>query len=384
MNRPVFLLLIFVLPFTVFGQQAKKVLLIGIDGCRPDALEQANTPNIDALIANGIYSPDALNDDITVSGPGWSAILCGVWSDKHMVTGNLFIGRNYDEYPPIFRYIEDHNPDFNTASICHWAPINSFIVQDHADFKLDVATDEELSVQAVDYITNNDPDFLFLAFDDVDHAGHFEGFSPTVPEYIAAIEGVDAYIGPILEAIENRPNYANEDWLILSTTDHGGIGNLHGGSTLEEERVFVIASGNNIANSLILADGGNYDNTPRITDIPVTALTHLCIPIENDWDLDGVSLISTCTPTGMATGVQLPEVSMFPNPVKNELILNLSEDWLQSEFVLQIHHLAGNKVYEKIYQGREVRLNTSGLKLGMYFMTLLTENESISKCFVKY
>ena len=41
----------------------------------------------------------------------------------------------------------------------------------------------------------------------------------------------------------------------------------------------------------------DYTNTPRLTDIPVTALTHLCIPIDNNWDLDGISLISPCSST---------------------------------------------------------------------------------------
>jgi hypothetical protein len=41
----------------------------------------------------------------------------------------------------------------------------------------------------------------------------------------------------------------------------------------------------------------DYTNTPRIADVPVTALTHLCIPIDNNWQLDGVSLIPNCTST---------------------------------------------------------------------------------------
>ena len=73
--------LIVFLPLAAFSQNAKKVLIIGVDGCRPDAMEVAATPNIDNLISNGLFRPDALNDDITYSGPGWSSILCGVWSD---------------------------------------------------------------------------------------------------------------------------------------------------------------------------------------------------------------------------------------------------------------------------------------------------------------
>ena len=45
--------------------EAKKVLVIGIDGCRPDGITAANTPNLDALMANGTYSLDARNTGIT-------------------------------------------------------------------------------------------------------------------------------------------------------------------------------------------------------------------------------------------------------------------------------------------------------------------------------
>jgi hypothetical protein len=41
----------------------------------------------------------------------------------------------------------------------------------------------------------------------------------------------------------------------------------------------------------------DYTNTPRIADVPVTALTHLCIPIDSNWQLDGVSLIPDCSAT---------------------------------------------------------------------------------------
>jgi hypothetical protein len=247
-------LLLLTLPFLTIAQNTKKVLLIGIDGCRPDALLAANTPTLDGLINNGIFSPHALNNDITISGPGWSAILCGVWSNKHLVTGNDFEENNYYNYPPLFERIEAYNEELHTASICNWDPINDYIVQDYSDYKLNVSSDADVSLEACDYLANNDPDLLFLHFDDVDHAGHAEGFSPDIPEYIAAIEGVDAYITPILTSITQRPNYATEDWLFLVTTDHGGINTSHGGSSIEEETVFVIASGDNIPTTLIKRD----------------------------------------------------------------------------------------------------------------------------------
>ena len=45
----------------------------------------------------------------------------------------------------------------------------------------------------------------------------------------------------------------------------------------------------------------DYTNTPRIADVPVTALSHLCVPIDNNWQLDGVSLIPDCIGTMLET-----------------------------------------------------------------------------------
>ena len=67
----------------------KKLLFIGIDGCRADALEVANTPVMDGLIQNGFYIDNALcsiNGQPTFSGPGWSSMITGVWMDIHGVS----------------------------------------------------------------------------------------------------------------------------------------------------------------------------------------------------------------------------------------------------------------------------------------------------------
>lgn len=256
-------LLFFFFCLNLHAQNNKKVLFIGIDGVRPDALEFANTPNLDALIADGYYTPDALNNDITISGPGWSAMLTGVWSDKHGVTDNGFSGSNYGEYPSLFKRIEDFNPDLHTVSFVHWNEINDFITLDHADFKTNYGSDLEVGEAGANYLTANEPDLMFLHFDDVDHAGHANGFSIDVPNYVAAIEGVDVHIGTVLTALYARENYESEDWLILVSTDHGGIGFSHGGNTIEEERVFMIASGKNIETEVLLAESMTVSDTPE-------------------------------------------------------------------------------------------------------------------------
>ncbi len=242
----------FLLLFSTFlFAQIPKVLIIGIDGCRSDALEEANTPNIDVLMANGTFSFDALNTEVTSSGPGWSAMLTGVWSGKHGVIDNTFAGSNYDNFPHFIQRVEEHNANLNTASIAHWHPINDLILNGDADFSLNVNTDNDVATEAINYLANNDPDVLFLHFDDCDGVGHSSGFTPSNTTYLNVIETTDNFIGTVMTALQNRPNYTNEDWLILISTDHGGNGTVHGGNSLGEQRIFFIASGDKIPNQEI-------------------------------------------------------------------------------------------------------------------------------------
>ena len=236
------------------AQQTKKVLIIGIDGCRPDALQQANTPNIDALQAQAVYSYYALNDDITYSGPGWSAMLTGVWSPKHGVTDNSFAGSDYENYPHFIQRVEEYDSDLYTVSISQWHPINNNILAGDADYTYNAINQMQVTSIARTQLTDEDPDVIFLHYDNVDHAGHSTGFSPSNGSYISSIESVDQQVRLVLNALEGRPTYPSEDWLILLSTDHGGQGNSHGGTSIEEETIFYIAHQKNLASHELRPD----------------------------------------------------------------------------------------------------------------------------------
>lgn len=239
------LIILISLSITGYAQE-NKVLIIGIDGCRPDALVAANTPNIDKLIENSTYSLDAWNEGTTSSGPSWSAMLTGVWQNKHGVDDNSFSGKNYDEYPHFFQYVEEYNSELNTASICQWNPINDQIAAPVADYVKNVSSEEELVLETINFLTNNNPDALFLHFDNIDGAGHGNGYGPTIPKYLEAIESVDTGVGRIVNALKQRTTYSDEKWLIIISTDHGGIGMGHGGNSMEERNIFLICSGDGI------------------------------------------------------------------------------------------------------------------------------------------
>lgn len=229
------------LPLCIHAQS--KVLILGVDGVRTDALQAANTPHLDSLLTTSVYSYDALTEAPTWSGVGWSGMLTGVWRNKHGVTDNTFIGANFFNYPHFLQRVEAYDPSLHTVSISHWSPINIFIVNlTPVDVVSSPSSDSLVADEAIAALTNSDPDVIFLHFDDVDHNGHGYGFSPNIPEYISSIEGVDRHVGRVLDALTSRPNFANEDWLILGSTDHGGLQLNHGGATLVERNIFYFAS----------------------------------------------------------------------------------------------------------------------------------------------
>ncbi|HEX5105969.1 MAG TPA: alkaline phosphatase family protein, partial [Pirellulaceae bacterium] len=302
MNLPrpllcVLCVLLFNLPASS-AEQVKKVLYIGIDGTRFDAIEKAETPNLDALMKDGIHSPtclilgDRYQKNDTISGPGWSSILTGVWADKHGVHDNSFKGDRYQEFPHFFARLKEVRPDAKTASFVTWEPIHSKITsaadesinfeqKEHGVLDYD-RYDTQATEAAVKQLTEGNPDALFLYIGQVDVAGHTHGFHPTVPQYVEATERADKLVGRAVAAMKARKTYADENWLVIVTSDHGGKGTGHGGGhkTPEILNSFLILSG-------LSAQRGTFAEQVYLVDAPVTALAHLGVQAKDEWKLDG-------------------------------------------------------------------------------------------------
>lgn len=239
--------------------QERKVLIIGIDGTRQDALQMTVTPAIDEMVANATYTWDGLTQFPTYSGPGWSSMLTGVWSDKHGVTENGFLTSNFAEYPHLFDLVKTAQPDAFCASVCQWDPINDNIPQ-QADVQINTDTMQQSEDGAVEQMENPDLDVLFVHFDDVDITGHAFGYSVDVPEYVAAIATADEHVGNIIDAMQARPTFADEEWLVVLSTDHGGIDFGHGGASYEERNIFIIFSGNNFPNEELSTEYDTWES----------------------------------------------------------------------------------------------------------------------------
>ncbi len=280
-TRSVFILMILSLTVTL-ATAKKKVLIIGIDGCKPDCLLEARTPNLDQLWENGAYSFNAQTDPISSSGICWTGMLTGVWHEKHKVISNEYKNPNLSEYPHFFHRIKEQNPTMKTYSVVNWAPIHKILQEGDADIATYLLTDKKVTRRVVDLLKNDDPDVLFIQLDEVDGAGHKHDYTTESQQYLKAIENADQLVGKMVRAIKERRTFHAEDWLILVSTDHGGSNFGHGKDIPEHTTIFYIANGNNVKK-------GQLNQQVNVVDIAVTALEHLGIQVKPEWDLDGKS-----------------------------------------------------------------------------------------------
>jgi predicted AlkP superfamily pyrophosphatase or phosphodiesterase len=272
--------------FTLFATHAvaqsqapmKKTLIIGIDGCRPDAMLAADAPYMRALIKDGAFSDKAQACDRTISGPCWGNILTGVWYQKHGVRDNSFQGTNFDQYPTCLARYKQARPDGYVASVAQWSGIDQIITG--ADFSATPRTGAATAATACQVLGEKDPDIVFVHFDDVDAAGHAFDYGPDSPKCLEAIGKIDTLVGKMLAAVESRKNYEDEDWLIVVVSDHGGFDKGHGQDNPECRTTFVILNGKSVAK-------GTIEPAPDQIDVAPTVLAHMGVPIDPAWNLDG-------------------------------------------------------------------------------------------------
>ncbi|MDD3947598.1 MAG: hypothetical protein PHI19_07140, partial [Clostridia bacterium] len=167
----------------------------------------------------------------------------GVWATKHGVYGN---GNVLSEDTRSIIY-ELGSRGFATSYSISWAThINK-------TYKKEVASAAE-NDYPVTYYSNKDDegtyqsmlqgiregdDGVFGVFEYTDHAGHFYGFSIDSPQYVKVYYEAEAKGMLLIDAVEARETYEQEDWLIIITTDHGGYRRNHGGTTTLEKYTFL-------------------------------------------------------------------------------------------------------------------------------------------------
>ncbi len=258
-----------------FSQNATHVVVLGFDGMSPNGIKNANTPNFDELIKNGSHTFHAHAVMPTSSSSNWASMIMGAPPEKHGIFTNkwdridgrkqTFCGRRKGRiWPTVFGVIRDQRKHLKIACFHDWVRFGR-LTDRYAFNRLESSINEMRTARrAAHYIKRKKPDFLFLHFDHVDHAGHMLGHG--TPEYFKAVEVADSLAGVIINALKQAGIFENT--IILVTADHGGIGKGHGGPTLEEVEIPWIISGPGIKKGFEITEPvETFYTAPTLTKI---------------------------------------------------------------------------------------------------------------------
>ncbi|WP_052466258.1 alkaline phosphatase family protein [Beduini massiliensis] len=231
------------------GKERKKVLILGYDGFREDGLNNIydieNSAILSIMDSGGLYHSFAggLEDSsqATSTSPGWSSILTGGWHDYHGVEDN---GIPKKDVPTLFQTAVQKG--YSTTFVSSWKEhfetvytqdmIRAELLNEPSQY-IFATNDEDSKNQAIEAI-KQDFDIVMAIAECTDNAGHSSGFGNDNPIYQEACQEADHWGKEILNAVKERETYPKEEWLVIITTDHGGIDLHHGGQSDEERNTW--------------------------------------------------------------------------------------------------------------------------------------------------
>lgn len=212
------------------------VIMISIDGFRPDYLHHGDTPTLDRLADEGVFAPMRPSFP-SVTFPNHYTLVTGLRPDHHGIIGNTII--DPDIPGEVFsvskktglddpRWWNNGTPAWVTAqmhglmtAIMFWPGSDVPILNTRPQiwYHFDPKRTPTLRVDTVlswfDRPSEKRPALSLLYFDGVDHSGHKHG--PFAPETHAASREVDTAIARLMAGLAERHVAAN----ILIVSDHG-------------------------------------------------------------------------------------------------------------------------------------------------------------------
>lgn len=248
----------------------QRVLIISIDGLRPDAMLMVPTPNLTALMKSGAYTLNAQTIHPSATLPAHSSMLTGLCPDQHGVLWNDYIPENgYAKGTSIFALAKQAG--LYTVMIVGKEKLRQVTSPETTDYYEWINDRDVVIADQAAPILEKGFDLAFVHFPTTDGMGHEYGWLS--PEQLSVIRRADEAIGTLLAALDKGG--LRESTLIIVTADHGGHEKIHGSWMPQDMTIPWIISGPGVVPQVL--------SVPiNITDTTATAAWALNLTMPSD------------------------------------------------------------------------------------------------------
>ena len=261
------------------------VLIVSIDGLRPDVALRANAPRIRGLMARGSFSFWANTTDVAITLPSHMSMLTGVTPEKHGIHYNDDKPDNKPVFPLVPTIFDLAKKQGHTTGLAAGkSKFRAFDRPGSLDWKfIGEADDATVGAAAAGIIREHHPDVMFVHFPDCDRVGHHLGWG--TPDQVDAVGKADEALGQVLDAVEAE--HLMDSTMIILSADHGGNGRTHGGLDPRSRTIPWIVAGPGVKR--------NYDLTLNIKLVIYTYDTFAsaceAMGIQTSADIDGKPIL---------------------------------------------------------------------------------------------
>ncbi len=241
---------------------SRKVILILVDGMRPDAIPVCGSDYAGQLLAGSACAMTARTVFPSVTLPCHMSLFHSVDPDRHGIVTN--------GYTPQVRPIEGlferlDRAEKKCAFFYTWEELRDLSRPGHLAYaavlnlhKAD-GTDQLITAAAIDYINRESPDFLFLYLGETDEVGgHGKGWMSET--YMGCVKNALDCVRRVRESVP-----AEYDIILLA--DHGGHDRSHGSDQPEDMTIPIILNGPSFAPGRTIRNASIKDVAPTVAEM---------------------------------------------------------------------------------------------------------------------
>jgi len=256
----------------------RHVIVISIDGLRPDAIQRFDAPTLQRLVREGRFSLTAQTIHPSVTLPSHASMMTGVDPDQHGITwnDNRVATRGRVRVPTMLATAHQHG--LRTAAVVSKGKFNHLLEPGSVDHFVvpegDGSWSSDSTVEWVeDVLIADRPNLLFVHLPEPDRYGHLFGWMGYF--YGWAVAESDGAVGEILASADEA--FGRDGYTVILSADHGGHDRDHGTDDPRSMTIPWIAWGRRVA------PAGELTCEIHTMSTAATALWLLGVPIPESY-----------------------------------------------------------------------------------------------------